>query len=382
MNCRFFAAAFFVLTSAVHAQQRWEKMDYGPFLSASFTSSPNGQFRNDDGHWSNTDVTPRGIAIKLDDKWNAGVIFDCDAMRISAGWIGGPLRLKGVPYGGEHGPVPSLSVAPLFQTPYGPGWADKTGSFKEPRADTIAPLPPPGRLPDDWAKYKGLYRYGDQVVLYYSVGKCAVLESPSLETHADAKAIARTFRLNSTTVPLSLMIAEIKDATGQVAATSAILGDLNIALVGAPAGAKLVATTEGQIHFNIPPQRAPTTFKVLLTGGGEAARPNFVALLKASPKPADLAMLTKGGPAKWTAPIETKGKLGTGDGPYVVDTITAPDENPYNAWMRFGGFDFFKDGTRAALCTWSGDVWIVSGINDKQHKSQAHIQRWLISSVT
>jgi hypothetical protein len=33
--------------------------------------------------------------------------------------------------------------------------------------------------------------------------------------------------------------------------------------------------------------------------------------------------------------------------------------------MRIGGFDFFADGTRAALCTWSGDVWIVSGIDDK-----------------
>jgi hypothetical protein len=31
--------------------------------------------------------------------------------------------------------------------------------------------------------------------------------------------------------------------------------------------------------------------------------------------------------------------------------------------MRFGGFDFFKDGRRAAICTWNGDVWIVSGID-------------------
>ena len=38
---------------------------------------------------------------------------------------------------------------------------------------------------------------------------------------------------------------------------------------------------------------------------------------------------------------------------------------PYKSWMRFGGMDFFSDGHTAAICTWSGDVWIVSGIDDK-----------------
>ena len=50
--------------------------------------------------------------------------------------------------------------------------------------------------------------------------------------------------------------------------------------------------------------------------------------------------------------------------PYVVDTLTAPEENPYKSWLRFTGLDFFPDG-RAALCTWNGDVWIVSGIDEK-----------------
>jgi hypothetical protein len=35
--------------------------------------------------------------------------------------------------------------------------------------------------------------------------------------------------------------------------------------------------------------------------------------------------------------------------------------------MRLGGLDFFPDG-RAAVCTWSGDVWIVSGIDDALEK--------------
>jgi hypothetical protein len=31
--------------------------------------------------------------------------------------------------------------------------------------------------------------------------------------------------------------------------------------------------------------------------------------------------------------------------------------------MRFGGLDFFKEGQRAAICTWNGDVWTVGGID-------------------
>jgi glucose/arabinose dehydrogenase len=53
------------------------------------------------------------------------------------------------------------------------------------------------------------------------------------------------------------------------------------------------------------------------------------------------------------------------NGPYVVDTITLPFKNPYDAWMRVSGFDFFPDGHSAAVCTWNGDVWIVKGIDDK-----------------
>src|SRR5205814_2415495 len=79
----------------------------------------------------------------------------------------------------------------------------------------------------------------------------------------------------------------------------------------------------------------------------------------------NLSDLCKGGPARWTEPVVTNGTLGSGDAPYVVDTIDIPEKNPWNSWLRFGGLDFFSDG-RAALCTWSGDVWIVSpGIDDK-----------------
>ena len=39
------------------------------------------------------------------------------------------------------------------------------------------------------------------------------------------------------------------------------------------------------------------------------------------------------------------------------------DQNPWNSWMRLGGFDFCPNNPdRAAVCTWMGDVWLVDGV--------------------
>ena len=67
--------------------------------------------------------------------------------------------------------------------------------------------------------------------------------------------------------------------------------------------------------------------------------------------------------------MSTQGRLNTGggDGSYVVDTITEPFPNPYRVSTFLGGFDFLPDG-RAAVCTFHGDVWIVSGIDEKLEK--------------
>ena len=64
-------------------------------------------------------------------------------------------------------------------------------------------------------------------------------------------------------------------------------------------------------------------------------------------------------------PIVTKGKLSDNKtDAYVVDTLGIPFNNQHEPRMRIGAFDFFADGKTAAVCTWDGDVWIVSGIDD------------------
>lgn len=364
---------------------RWAEMDYGPFLTASVISHPQAKFDNTTGAFSG-DVTARGVAIKLSDEWKDGVVFDMDLMRMSAGWVDGGLQLSGLIADGSHGPSPKLSTPPMFQTSHLPGWAGPDGSFKDPRENRIDPLAPAGPLPREWAKYKGLYRSGNQVVLAYTVGKTNVLEMPSVERAGAGKAIVRTIRVDASDKPLTLQLADASpvypfpDAKkpdpapgftpGKAAVNSvgtlASLPGCQITLAHAPREAGLSKVDE-KVLLTLPASPTPTTFKVIYAKGdqGEAA-----ALRQLTPAPVDLTTLTQGGPSLWKESVVTQGKLGTpkADDAYVVDHLTVPHDNPYSAWMRPGGMDFFEGGTSAALSTWSGDVWTVSGIDDKLEK--------------
>ena len=64
---------------------------------------------------------------------------------------------------------------------------------------------------------------------------------------------------------------------------------------------------------------------------------------------------------RWPTVVTTEGKIGN-QSAFEVDEILLPKDNPWNSWMRLGGFDFFPDGKRAAVATWLGDVFIVDGI--------------------
>jgi glucose/arabinose dehydrogenase len=68
--------------------------------------------------------------------------------------------------------------------------------------------------------------------------------------------------------------------------------------------------------------------------------------------------------ANWPEILATKGERGVDDAAYVADRIALPDGNPWKCWMRPTGLDFLPDG-RLALCTLSGDVWVVSGLDDR-----------------
>lgn len=77
----------------------------------------------------------------------------------------------------------------------------------------------------------------------------------------------------------------------------------------------------------------------------------------------DLTELVKQpAPSRWPEVLTTQPILGPENGPFAIDVLSTPKANPWFCRLRLTGHDFFDDGDRVAVCTWDGDVWLVSGL--------------------
>ena len=142
------------------------------------------------------------------------------------------------------------------------------------------------------------------------------------------------------------------------------------AIVGGPSGTDWIAADDGHLRLRIPAGE-PTRIKLVIGQVDDAQQVNaFAKRTDALPEPSDLTTLTQGGPRHWTETVATEVQpMGPQDGAYAVESLTAPMDNPYRSWMRLGGFDFFPSNpTRAAVCTWQGDVWIVDGVGGETNQ--------------
>lgn len=120
-------------------------------------------------------------------------------------------------------------------------------------------------------------------------------------------------------------------------------------------------TVEGaRMVLTVPPHEATVHLQLVHAA---ADQNNLKAALDAAAKVATAQLPNEPGKPRWGEPIVTKGERGADDGPFAVDTVAIPFENRFHSRMRTGAFDFFSDG-RAAVSTWNGDVWIVSGLDD------------------
>jgi glucose/arabinose dehydrogenase len=334
-------------------------MDHGPFISSSVATDP---------------VTEKGIAVKVDAAVPAMLMFDTDLLRVSAAWTGGQLTWYAARDGLQQWPSPEGTIH--FATAKGPGWS-REGSFEDPRSLPLGPLP------RDWAHYKGLYLNGDRVTFSYTVGRTDVLDQPGFATvssAAGANVVAqpvflRTFAIGRTSEPLSLRVADAPDGAMLERKESYVqirrigIGENRlVGFRGLPASAEW-RIAAGQLVLRLPAMSQPTQF-VLAIGprltGGQANVPAFseafTEWLNTVVPPADPAALTQPGAPKWPA-LETQATMGTGDGALLVDTLTIPETNPFNSWIRLSGIDFLSDG-RAVVSSISGDVWTVTGIGE------------------
>src|SRR5262249_28903659 len=158
----------------------------------------------------------------------------------------------------------------------GPGWADpETGRFDDPRLKGRDGKPY-GPLPRSWAQYRGLYHYGNQVIVSYTVGGAKVLEMPAYELGPGGQVVyTRTLNVGKSGRDLVLRVAPVGTA---------------VALVG---GGAALAEGDGYTLVRVPAAATPVALKILLADGEVGP---LRAFAKTSPPPAALEPFTRGGP--------------------------------------------------------------------------------------
>jgi hypothetical protein len=370
MRSLFHCLAFVALTfPLLGADTPWNRMDYGSFLSSSVTLP-----------WSKNGEDLDGIVLKgttFRFGTNGSACFDTGELRWACVWTGGWLKLMGTPFDGTHRPPdrsrPAAEGTPIFGTSHGPGWAHE-GDWRDPRTEPYIPLP------REWAKYRGLKDLESQVVLQYTIGDAFVAEVPSLKVVEGVPSFYRTISIAPHSKPMAVLVdelrLELRNHVGFEAHTpppdSRIhpLGDLTAAISAMPPGAQWEVLGGTRLVLNLPKTSRTTTFTLVVAKTQPDRMPSILAKADAGSE-GNTRLTAESRGTKALGPYSTPlkptftipGKLGNSGGAFEVDTLPLPEDNPWHAWMRPGGFDFFADGTRAAVCTWSGDVWLVSGID-------------------
>lgn len=340
---------------------RWQQTVLGPFASASFRGSKQ--------------TVTRGIAMRLGDGGEAAACFDTEMLRMAAGWTGGFVEFDP----GRFGLIgmPSFGGEEFFQTQTVAGWA-KDGSFADPR-----PRKPWGVLPREWGHYQGLHLHGNRVLLRYNAAGIDVREAPWAESGEGQTAITRTIEVDPSEGQMSLLVADVggrpsepfsKDGatflsvSKTVARTGQPLREETtcVALRAGDAPVELAVdpSAAGRIVVRLAPHATPAQFKLYVWRGSAEHVEKFVQLVLNGPADDDLAALQAPGPPRWPEPIVTRGQVSDEAGPYVVDTLTVPFDNPYKTPMFASGHDFFSNGD-AAVCIAHGEVWRVSGIDER-----------------
>lgn len=370
---RFPAAALALLIVGVASWAApYDEMDYGPFLSHTF-QMPNGN------------TTLRGIAVPFDapiegevapkttdpqpkkgkqpagpfNPAKCGVVFDTELLRYSGYWNGGFITWTGVVFNGNHGANPSHAGKLIVATEVTAAVSSGDSKLVDPRSY------PHGPMPREIGRYKGLYRTDRGVVFSYTLGESSVLDLPAVEVVGTHRVFARTLNLSPSKKDRFILAADLTKAKAMTNVGSMMLLEndneaIVISAVGGPKGTEILPGTRAIVK--IPASAEPVQVRIGIWGGPRAEAQAAAKSLEKIDKASDLTPLIKGGKARFTETVATEGKRGDDKGAYTVDTLTPPFKNPYKSWMRFGGLDFFSDG-RAAISTWSGDVWVVSGID-------------------
>jgi hypothetical protein len=353
MNVRLFSAVAAVIAVSAQAQVatihpgtpkiKWDEMDLGPFFTGCSRVKDSTSFK--------------GLAVAVGTKEApATMLFDTELLRFHAAWEGG-LASFARGRGGLEGTIKNDGEVQASA-----GWANGWGKeiTDDPRANHQGLLP--------GTKWHGVHVNGNKTVLSYAVGGQEILELPGSEVRDGQRIFTRTFSVAPGKESQQLLVLD-GGAQARSGANGAVLIEKDgkvtvVGIRGTVKDGKVLVRDGGRVIFQVPALKQPATFQLAFGSAPAAYAYKLSALVtKGGPLPS-LADSLKPGPARWGAPLEAAGKVAESTQPYVVDDIPFPENDPFKSWFRPGGHDFFPDGT-CAVANMSGDVWLVSGLDEK-----------------
>ena len=284
-------------------------------------------------------IAQKGIAIRLDDgaggvtKGKAWMVYDHDTMSNVTATTGGFVDWKGIAFDGSHGTHTGLAGERHFVNSGGFGWS-VGDSFDDTRMKGKDGKPY-GRGP---LSFSGLYSYGSKSVLAMEINGVTVLEMPGFIDYGTTPVFVRTLNVSSSSSTQRVRLAP---------------ETINVVMQG---DGKLVKD-KGDWVLEISGKA-----RVFLSKCDPAS---IETLSKNYNEPMDLTPLTKGGPVRWPQTVTTTSVAGKEDAAFSADDFPLPLENPFQSWLRPGGFDFTPDGKAAIVAMWNGDVWRVDGVMNK-----------------
>ena len=342
---------------------RLRTMDTGPTFNATF----------DYPTWQGKAKVYKGTAIRIGDKGEAAVLFDRGQLRMACGWTGGYLNHSERRFGLLNTPSPAGEVA--FTTGSGPGVSKEGGKWD---GATVPTAP----LPHKFGRFDGLSLSGNRVTLSYSSGDFMVHEQPWIEVGDGLTVFTRSFETitvapwGTPDLDRDLLICELPadgevikvDGIEMIAARKDGLWTA-VAFLSGEGSPSIRLVKKTRVEARTSKRGKDTdTFKVLLWHGEAPDLRAFAKRVKASPPPPELQSFKKRPvlTPRWTKPITTTLELGTEKGPFAVDTLTLPYDNPYKALFFVTGLDFMPNGD-IAICTAHGDVWLAR-VDEKERK--------------
>lgn len=146
-------------------------------------------------------------------------------------------------------------------------------------------------------------------------------------------------------------------------------------------GKTTIASNQGRLIVDLPPADAEQNIVVwsaaVSADMSDDQLRNLAEQIQDRIHPDNLRQrIDAGGGARWPDVVTTVPVMGTENGPFAIDVLSTPVANPWLARIRLTGQDFLSDGDRVAVCSWDGDVWMVSGLKTLNDAAQQPRLKW------